>query len=127
MGNSTARYRFEFRLFERAEAFSRLLTGGRTSIFIGLRTDGTLRRIYLTRPGESFDGEAKTQLVEAHASWALYVPHAEPGSGYLEWFELDRRAVERWLGERLEEADFIDVRARGQRDEWPRSWRVLFG
>ena len=127
MATSTARFRFEFRLFDFAESFSRQLAGGRRSLFIGLRHDGSTRRVYFGKRGEAFDGEKKNQLVATHPVWFLYQPHDEPGSGYLEWYGLDRTVAERWLGGTLRPEDFVDVRASGNRDTWPDAWRVIVG
>lgn len=127
MTTSTARYRFEFRLFDWAEAFSRSLCGERRSCFIGLRADGSVRRVYFAQRGDPFDGERKSTLAESHGAWLLYAPYGEVGTGYLEWLELDREVAERWLGAPLEAADFMDVRSMGSREGWPRAWRMIIG
>ncbi len=126
MTTSTARYRFEFRMFDWAEGFTRSLCEGRRSFFVGLRADGSVRRVYFARRGDPFDGDRKAALAESHAVWLLYAPYSDMGSGYLEWFELDRQVAERWLSG-LDEADFLDVRSMGARDGWPRSWRMIIG
>lgn len=122
---STSRYRFEFRLLEWAESFSRRLNGGRRAFFLGMRADGSVRRIYFARQDEGFDGDMKNRLAEQNAVWFLYNPYDEGGAGYLEWFELPRDTAERWLDRTLQTEDFIDVRASGVRDSWPLSWRVI--
>jgi hypothetical protein len=127
MATTTARYRFEYRMFDWAESFTRSLCGARRSFFIGLRTDGSIRRAYFAREGQTFDGERKTALVESHPVWILFSPYDEAGSGYLEWFNLNQAVAERWLQRGLETADFIDVRSNGNRDGWPSSWRVIVG
>lgn len=127
MPTSTARFRFEHRLFDFAEALSRQLAGGRRSMFIGLRADGTTRRVYFGKLDEAFDGEKKNALVGSHPVWFLYQPYDEPGSGYLEWYAMDRTVVERWIGAKLRADDFVDVRASSNRDDWPTAWRVIFG
>lgn len=125
MATSTARYRFEFRMLEWAETLGKSLCGERRGLFVGLRPDGAVRRIYFAAGSESFEGERKNALAETHPHWFLYTPHGEPGTGYLEWFELDRRVAERWLAHRLQNEDFLDVRGPASRAEWPVSWRVL--
>lgn len=127
MPTSTARYRFEFRLFDWAESVTRELAGERRSFFVGLREDGSPRRIYFARPEEPFDGDRKTQLAESHPIWFLYSPYDDPGAGYLEWFNLPQGVAERWMKRKLEPADFIDVRSTGTRDGWAESWRVIVG
>lgn len=125
MPTSTSRYRFEFRLCDWAEKLSVSLCGSRCALFVALREDGTPRRIYFAAPGEGFDGPSKASLAESHPSWLLYQPYEEDGSAYLEWLGLRQEVVERWLGRRLELADFLDVRSTGSRDVWPDAWRVL--
>ena len=125
MPTSTARFRFEFLLLQWAQHLGESLCGERRAFFVGLRPDGGVRRIYFAPPGETFDGARKSALAESHAHWFLYTPHADPGSGYLEWFEVDRAVAERWIGRRLEPADFVDVRNQGGREQWPSTWRVL--
>ena len=127
MANSTARYRFEFRVFDWAENLSRSLTGGRRAFFIGLRSDGSIRRIYFARPRQSFDGERKEALAESHSMWLLFSPHEEPGAGYVEWLNLGQPVAERWLARCLDPADFMDVRSDVGRDGWPTNWRVIIG
>ena len=125
MATSTARYRFEFRLLEWAETFSRKLAGSRNSVFVGMRDDASIRRIYMARAGTSFDGDRKSTLVEAHPRWLLYTPYDEAGTGYLEWFALPQSVAERWIGRPLEMADFLDVRSSSTRNDWPETWRVI--
>ncbi len=125
MATSTARYRFEFRLLEWAENTGRTLCGDRRAMFVGVRPDTAVRRIYFAPALESFEGERKSALAESHAHWFLYTPHPEAGTGYLEWFALERKIAERWLQHKLEPEDFIDVRGPGTRNEWPATWRVL--
>ncbi|MBT3223269.1 MAG: hypothetical protein HN348_29705 [Proteobacteria bacterium] len=127
MTTSTARFRFEFRVFDWAETLSRDLCGERCSFFIGIREDGSVRRLYFARGDVSFSGDRKSALAESHPVWFFYSPHDDLGAGYLEWFNLPRSLVERWLKRRLEAHDFIDVRATGAREEWPENWRVLIG
>lgn len=123
--SSTARYRFEFRLLDWCEGFSRSLAGNRAAFFLGLRPDGTVRRVYLSRPGEPFEGERKAAAIEAHPSWLLYTPYEAPGTGYLEWMELGRDPVERWLKSKLEPSDLLDVRSTAAPIPWPATWRVI--
>src|SRR3990172_5430015 len=122
MPTSTARFCFEFRLFDWAEGLSRRLAGGRQPMFVGIRADQSLRRIYFARPGESFDGDAKNKLVEAHPVWFQYAPYPELGAGYLEWFALESPTAERWLESSIGPEDLLDVRASGNRATWPKSW-----
>lgn len=124
MTTSTARYRFEFRVLEWAEGFSRGLNGNRTALFVGFREDYTVRRVYCG-PRSGFEGENKAKLVASVPAWLLYVPDEEPGSGYLEWFQLPAEVAQRFGGP-YEAADFLDVRTTARREGWPASWRVLF-
>lgn len=125
MPTSTARYRFEFRVLGWSESFSRSLCGARCAFFIGLRRDGSVRRIYFAAPGQSFDGDRKAALADAYSSWFLYSPYEEPESGYVEWLGIDQAQMEQWLGKPFELADFLDVRTTTARDGWPRSWRAI--
>lgn len=131
MPTSTARYRFEFRLLDWAETFGRGLCGARCSFFIGLREDGTVRRVYLAPPGDRLDGSKKAALAETYRAWFLYSPFEAPGTGYVEWLSLPRELAERWLQRPLEASDFLDVRSTpataAEREAWPDSWRVIVG
>jgi hypothetical protein len=122
----TSRYRFEFRLHDWAERLGRSLCGEPIAFFVGLRDDGSPRRIYFAGAGSPIDGPAKAALAEAYQSWFLYLPHDE-GSAYLEWLGLEQAVAERWLGKRLDASDFLDVRQTGTREGWPDSWRVIVG
>jgi hypothetical protein len=125
MPKSTSRYRFEFRLHDWAERLSLQLCGARVGFFVGLRADGSVRRVYFRPHGEAVSGEDKAALTEAHPAWFLYQPYEDEGAAYLEWLGLDEGTVERWLGKRLERADFLDVRSTGHHDGWPETWRVI--
>lgn len=127
MPTSTARYRFEFRVLDWAEGFARGLCGRRCSFFVGLRPDGTIRRIYFAQPGEPLDGDKKAALADAYEGWFLYSPYDEPGSGYIEWLGLPEEIVARWIGRPLELTDYLDVRTTASRDGWPDGWRVIVG
>ena len=123
----TARYRFEFRLLDWAERFARSLSGRRCAFFIGFRPDGTVRRIYMSAPGEEIAPDQKRRLAESYASWFLFVPHDEPGQGYVEWLEMGRERAEHWLGGAFAAEDFVDVRHSENRKGFPTSWRVIIG
>lgn len=125
MPASTTRYRFEYRVNDWATRFSISLCGRRSAFFVGLREDGSVRRIYFAPRGEEFDGAQKVQLAEAHPRWLLFQPYDEDNSAYLEWLGVDRPTMECWLGRRLEPGDFMDVRSTGTRDDWPDAWRVI--
>ena len=125
MPATTARYRFEFALLEWSEHLAVRLCGHRCAFFVGLRPDASLRRMYFASPAEPFDATRKAQLVEGHPAWFLYLPYDALGSAYLEWNGLGARIVERWLGRKLEQSDYLDVRSTGARAEWPESWRVI--
>lgn len=125
--NTTARYRFEYRLLEWAEQFSRDLYNQRIGFFIGMREDGSIRRIYFNVPGSGFEGDRKAKLVAGYRRWFLYEPHLEPGHGYLEWLGLSQSQAEVWLKRRLDLVDFLDVRSTTARNGWPSDWRVLVG
>lgn len=124
MARSTARYRFEFKMVDWAQGFVRSLCGQRVSLFVGLRADGTVRRVYCARPGADFAPERRDAMTEAHPVWLLYAPYDDPDTAYLEWFGLDREVAEQWLGP-LERDDFVDVRGTEPRDDWPSTWRVI--
>ncbi len=120
----TSRYRFEYRLLDWCEALSTGLCGARSSFFVGLREDGTPRRLYFAPPEEPLEGDRKTKLAAAYASWFLYVPAEEPGMGYLEWLGVPRNVAERWLLRDIEASDLVDVRTGTTRQDWPSDWRV---
>lgn len=124
---TTARYRFEFRILKWAEEQSRRLCGSRHAMFIGLRPDCSVRRVYFAPAGEGWSTENKRALTEAHPAWLLYLPYEEPASGYLEWAEVPREVFERWLERSFEVVDFQDVRTTSARDQWPRTWQVIVG
>ncbi|MCA9492429.1 MAG: hypothetical protein KC621_20995, partial [Myxococcales bacterium] len=106
-----------------AERISAGFCGAPTAFFIGLREDGSPRRIYFTAPGVPFDAAQKTSLADAHTRWLLYLPH-EDGT-YLEWLGVDAALAARWLGRALQPADLRELDGSGARDEWPDAWRVL--
>lgn len=122
---STARYRFEFRLFEWAENLTRDLCGDSRCFFIGLRPEGAARRIYFARAGAPFSAERKRVLVDGHLSWFLFHPVEHRSPGYVEWYDLDAPVVERWTRQTLAPSDFDDVRGSGSLHAWPTSWRVI--
>ena len=125
MPTSTARYRFEFQIYEWADAWSRALTGERSAVFIGFRDDGTVRRIYVAPPEQPFDGSQKTTLAESYTRWFYFSPYDEEGTGYIEWLNLPLSVPKNWLGKSFSDADFLDMRSDGARDGWPESWRAI--
>ena len=125
MTRTTARFRFEYHLFAWAENLSISLCGMPRGFFVGLREDGSVRRVYLGPEGFTLDGERKQTLADTYTSWMMYQPYGERGSGYIEWLEVSERNARQWLGRELEDRDFLDVRGKGQLDGWPTSWRVI--
>lgn len=125
MPTSTARYRFEFQLFDWAETLTQSMTGNRTSLFIGFRSDGTLRRVYFSPPDLPLDGTRKNTLAQSYSSWFCYTPYDSEGTGYLEWLNLPEKVASRWLKRPLKETDWLDMRREDRRDGWPESWRVI--
>ena len=125
MPSATARYGFEHRLARWADGLSRGLTGERCAFFVGFRPDGSVRRVYLMHPDTQLDGETKAKLAGAYKHWFLYSPYGGGREVYIEWLELDRAAVETWLGGPLTDGDLADVRGEGALDAWPSGWRVI--
>ncbi len=124
---STLKYRFELRLFDWAEQHVRELSGERVGMFVGLREDGSIRRVYFAQPQHPWDGDQKTSMAQAHARWFMYLPEEEPGRGYLEWRALPVAAARRWLGRPVMTTDLQDVSGGEPLDHWPETWRVVVG
>jgi hypothetical protein len=127
MTTSTARYRFEYKVFDWAEQFGDRMCGGVRSFFVGVRPDGAVRRVYFERSARPFDSQRKRALADAHTHWFLFQTHGERGAGYVEWFELEQGVIQRWLGGDLESEDLDDVRGSGALHAWPACWRVILG
>jgi len=125
MSTSTARYRFEHRLHDWASTWIMALAGRRCGFFVGLRDDGSVRRVYVAHPDRPLGGEDKQALAEQYDSWFFYLPHDDAGGAYVEWLALPREVAEVWLARSLDATDFIDVRSTGARDGFPESWRFL--
>ena len=122
--STPARHRFEFRMFDWSESFARSLCGSRCGFFLAVRDEGTPRRIYFSAPASpGVEAEQKAKLAQMYPRWFLYAPGDDPGTGYLEWFGLDREVAERWVGRSFEATDFLDVRTTAS-CEWPPQWRV---
>ena len=116
------RYAFEERILAFAEELSRRFVGGRRAFFVGLRDDGSPRRIYFAEDGP-FDAAQKDRLAGAHPRWFLFLPHDE--GTYLEWLDVDRATFERWLGAPLGPDALVDRTSTGSRGAFPTSWRVI--
>ncbi len=127
MSTTTSRYRFEFRIQDWAASWILRLTGVRAGFFVAFRADGSVRRVYVASPERPFDGQQKVALGQEYRSWFLYLPYEDERGAYVEWLNLERETVERWIGRELSPEDFIDVRTTGCRDGWPESWRVIVG
>jgi len=125
MTSSTARYRFEHRLHDWAERWITALAGRRCGFFVGLRDDGSIRRVYVAHPERPMDGTEKQKLAEHYPAWFHYFPYDLEGAAYIEWYGLPEAVAEAWLGRELDATDFIDVRSTGARDGFPSSWRVI--
>ena len=123
----TARYRFEFRIAEFSGALSRRLVGKRTGMFIGFRTDGSVRRLYLSPAGRGLSGKRKERLVEHYETWFLYSPFSDAPGTYIEWLGISSEVMCRWLEAPIEPADLADVRGAADLEVWPETWRVIVG
>ncbi|MCB9687296.1 MAG: hypothetical protein H6738_14175 [Alphaproteobacteria bacterium] len=119
----TVRYAFEPAVRDWAERVSAGFCGAPTAFFVGLREDGSPRRIYFAAPGVPFDAAQKTSLADAHSRWLLYLPHDD--GTYLEWLGVDASLAARWLGRALDPDDLRELDGAGAREEWPDAWRVL--
>lgn len=127
MPKPTARYRFEHRLARWAEGLSRTLMGRRVAFFVGLRPDGSVRRIYWLPPGQELDADKKATLAQAYKHWFVYSPYPDSPESYLEWLELDAEVAAIWLDGALADDQLLDVSGEGALEEWPRGWRVIVG
>ena len=83
MSTATVRYRFEYRLFDWAESYSRTFCASRVAFLVALRSDGSMRRVYFAQPGTPFDGEQKTSMAQSNPRWFLFAPADEPGRSRL--------------------------------------------
>ncbi|MBX2799141.1 MAG: hypothetical protein KTR31_15815 [Myxococcales bacterium] len=112
-------------MHEWARRFIIDLAGAECAFFVAMRNNGTVRRVFVAEPGRPFGAEHKARLADGHERWFLFSPYPEESGAYLEWLALDEEVVRRWLGKPLGPDDYVDVRATGARDGWPRSWRVI--
>jgi len=117
----------EYRISEWGAQFSMKLTGRRTGFFIGFRTDGSVRRVYLSPPGRGVSGKRKERLTEAYDTWLLYSPFSDAPGTYLEWMGVSRAVMERWLDAPIAIGDLVDVRGSKDMEAWPEAWRVIVG
>ncbi len=126
MPSPTARYRFEYHLLNWASAFSAGLCGEARGFFIGLRADGSVRRVYLAPPESEMGADRKTALADAYAAWLMFTPYRdEPGTYYLEWLGITSGVVRHWLGGLPEGPELEDVRDGAAIEQWPEAWRVI--
>lgn len=119
-----ARCRFEYRLLQWAEEMSFRWNGDRRAMFVGLRDDGGVRRVYFAPAAESFDGDRRAALAQTYRRWFSYAPGPEAGTGALAWSGVAQPLAERWIGAALGREDFVDVRDGGPRP-WPEAWQVV--
>jgi hypothetical protein len=124
--STTCRYPFEVLVESWAARWSTQLVGARAAFFVGLRDDGSVRRVYTSRADRPLTGEQKQLLGQEYRRWMLYLPYEQPGMAYLEWLDLPREAAERWIGRPFAPNDFTDAHG-ASREEWPTSWRVIVG
>lgn len=127
MPRPTDRFPFEKVLADWALDFTRNLTGKRLPFFVGLRDDGTVRRVYLSPPSQAFDAARKTTLAESYSGWILFAPYDDGPELYLEWLGLQQDRAEVWLGRPLTDDDLQPTDGSAPLSAWPTAWRVIVG
>jgi hypothetical protein len=131
MPHTTFEYGFEWRVLELAQTVCQ--SGARSVRTCLIPLDRSGARVSLVvdlRPHEWLP--AKERLRQEGQPYLFFDPFDAPEYTWLEWFQVDRAAMERLLGRPFAEADFAPLvgRRRAPRLDppgtFPESWGVMF-
>jgi hypothetical protein len=125
MPRYSAKFKFEFKVFDWAMRFCHLMTGRimDDSFSIILDADGATRRAFFGDPAE-FGPEGDPYGQPAQSA-LFYNPIDAPEYYFMYWQNIRRETLERLMGEPFEEADFVSLSGR-ERMEFPPRWSVWF-
>mgnify|MGYP001392111205 CR=1 FL=1 len=104
---------------------------GQTFLMV-LNADGTVRTLHF----ECLEGgwlQLTERLDQAETPYLFYDPFEGPEYTYLSWRGIDRSTMERLIGGRFEDADFVKVPGSSSRagdlkppNKYPETWGVMF-
>ncbi len=124
MPQATCEYQFEWKIFNWAKHFSRILTGHyHYAFFIVFTGNGLTKKIVFGDHPEEFDRKELEALQQEAFSWLFHDPFEGPEYTYVQWQNVDRRTIERLMGAGFEPNDFVSD---DKTIEFPTSRGVMF-
>ncbi len=133
MPHTTHAYPFESKVWEFAQRLSQQLAGqGHHSFVMVLDAKGVVQTLHFACPDKSWR-QFTEKLDQADTPYLFYDPFDAPEYAWLSWARIDRPALERLIGDRFVDVDFVKYRHAASRapdlepsNRFPRYWGVMF-
>ena len=132
MPRATSRFQFEWKVFDWAYHLSDIMSVENHCFLMVLDPEGVVRQLLIGEDELNYDREVWGPLMESGGCWLFYHPFDGPVYTYIAWTGIARDTLERLMGERFEQTDFVELRVLGsphaesESMDFPSSWNVMF-
>jgi hypothetical protein len=116
---------FERKIAAWCQGFSKTMTGNPHRAFLVTFDGRGCVATSVFGEGKILEPERERLLQSGSKGWLSWRPFEAPQSLSVGWQNVSREAMERLLGERFPEADFVSYRT-GGKIEFPEEWPAVF-
>lgn len=132
MPHMTQAYPFEWKVLGFAASLASKLAGrGHHSFLMMVDGDGSVQSLQFECPEDGWH-KLTAKLDEAGASYIFYDPFDTPDYTWMSWRNIDRSTMERFIGNRFGDADFVKAEHSASQapelnplNTYPASWGVM--
>jgi hypothetical protein len=125
MPRATCQYSFEWKILDWCGKFSKTMTGNPyRAFFLAVDERGEVVQLFFAQ-GKYMELERVEFLRSQYNGWLNYSPFEAPEDYSVSWRNVPLEAMERLVGERFPERDFVSERT-GEKIVFPDAWAVGF-
>lgn len=125
MPHSTFDYLFEMKVMSFAGKFSYKISSDNKTFLMTFDSNGSISKIVFEKPEPSWFDYLK-QLKEQDVSYLFYDPFDAPEYTWVEWNNIEQQAMDRLIGEKFEDKDFISIIKNQSKQSYSSTWSVMF-
>jgi hypothetical protein len=125
MDHATYQYSFEWKILDWCGQLSKTMTGNsHRAFFLVVDERGEVAQVFFAE-GKRMDYQRAEFLRSHNHGWLNYEPYPAPSDYSVSWRNISLEAIERLVGTRFPEGDFVSERT-GEKIVFPEAWAIGF-